>query len=263
MFHVLCMKGMSMRNPIRPLLSCLFSLLCLLPVLSADLNACKEDYQKSAAEIRQSSKTDFDTLQQQYGKLLEALKANFQNLGELKKTKATLAEMDRFKKEKSLPPDDSEIPDIKTLQVNYVKRYSLLEQEMVRRLGARTVQYEQDLVGLLKALTKAGRLEEATAVEAEQSEAQREIEKFADQLAALKAGAANATVAAELFPAVKPGPKNGLYLVVDLSSGPKADKYPVMCLAGRAQGRLVRRVQDRQAGAAEDRAGQAYHGQPD
>jgi len=208
----------------------LLSLLCLLPARAVDLNTCKEDYQKSAAEISQSSQTEFEALQQQYGKLLVALKGTFQNQGELKKTKAALAEMDRFQKEKCLPLEDSEIPEIKALQVSYVKRYSQLEQELVRRLGARTVQYEQDLAGLLKALTKAGRLEEATAVETGQAEAQREIKRFADQLAALKAGATSGTVMAKLFPTGNPGAKDGLYLVVDLSGGPTAEKYPISYL---------------------------------
>ena len=225
-----------MKNVFRPLLLCLFSCLCLLSVWAADLNSYREAYQKNSGEIRLSSQTDFEGLQQQYGKLLEALKADFQKQGELRKTKAALAEMDRFKKEKRLPPEDSEIPEIKALQVNYVKRYSLLEQDMVRRLGARTVQYERDLVSLLKALTQAGKLEEATAVETEQTEAQREIKKLADQLAALKAGATNATGAADLFPAVKPDAKSGLYLVVDLSAGPKAEKYPVTYLADVPKG---------------------------
>ncbi len=197
-----------------------------------DLNTLKGLYEKNTEEIRQGCTFDFDALQLQYGKMLESLKGDFQNQGELKKTKAALAEIDRFKKQKSLPPDDSEIPEIKALQVSYVKRFSQLEQEMVRRLGARTVQYEQDLVSLSKALTKAGKLEEATAVEAERAEAQREIKKCANQLAALKTGATNAIgVVAARLPAGKIGTKKELYMVVDLAGGKDAESYPVTYLA--------------------------------
>ncbi len=197
-----------------------------------DLNTLKGLYEKNTVEIKQGCTFDFDALQLQYAKMLESLKGDFQNQGELKKTKAALAEIDRFKKQKSLPPDDSEIPEIKALQVSYVKRFSQLEQEMVRRLGARTVQYEQDLVSLSKALTKAGKLEEATAVEAERAEAQGEIKKCADQLAALKTGATNAIgVVAARLPAGKIETKKDLYMVVDLSGGPEAKEYPVSSLA--------------------------------
>ena len=202
---------------------------------ATDLKAMKGIYEKNTEEITQGCTFDFDALQLQYGKMLETLKGEFQSQGELKKTKAALAEIDRFRKQKSLPPDDSEVPEIKALQVSYVKRFSQLEQEMVRRLGARTVQYEQDLVGLLKALTKAGKLDEATAVEAEQAEVQREIKKSADQLKALKAGTVNnATRLADVAATAaeeKPGAKNGPYLVIDLSGGPEAKKYPVTYLA--------------------------------
>ncbi len=232
------MKGMSMRNPIRPLLSCLFSLLCLLPVLSSDLKTYKEVYQKNSAEILQSGQPKFADLQQQYQKSLEALKALAVKQGDLKKTKAAIAEIDRFQKAKTLPdaPDDKEIQEIKAFQSAYVQQYSKLETEMTAKLGTLTTKYEQALDRLQKELVKAEKLEEATAVQEEREKAQTALKGYADQFSSLMGAAATnvtgaAASATPLLSAGKPGAKNDLYLVVDLSRGAKADTYPVTYLS--------------------------------
>jgi hypothetical protein len=92
-----------MRNKINSLLSCLFLLLCVQSTRAVDLKTYREVYQKSSEEILQSFQPKFDDLQQQYQKALEALKANSVKQGDLTRTKAAIAEIDRFQKVKTLP----------------------------------------------------------------------------------------------------------------------------------------------------------------
>ena len=226
-----------MRNPLRPLLLCLFSCLCLASVWAADLKSCREVYQKNAEGITQSYQPKFDGVQQQYRKSLETLKALAVKQGDLPKAKAALAEIERFQKAKSLPSasDERMLPELKALQSAYVKQYNRLEQEMTADLGTLTTKYVQALDRLQKALTQAEKLDEATAVMEEREKAQASLKGYADQFAALTGPAAtnaNGTAASQTSVAVaeKPAAKSGLYLVVDLSRGTKADKYPVKYL---------------------------------
>ena len=208
-----------------------------------DLKTMKGIYGKSAEEIRAGFQPKFDALQQQYRKSLEALKTSARNRGDLITTKAAIAEIDRFQKAKSLPaaPDDNEIPEIKAFQSAYVTQYSKLEIDMTVQLGALTTKYEQALDRLQKELTKADKLDEATAVMEERKETQAAIKGYAETLAALRGPAATNTthVAAARTPAHAPlsfAAKKDLYMVIDLSRGTKAKEYPVKYLADVPKG---------------------------
>jgi formylglycine-generating enzyme required for sulfatase activity len=204
-----------------------------------DLKTYKGIYEKNSEEVRSGFQPKFDGLQQQYQKSLEALKAGAQSRGDFKKTSAASDEIERFLKAKSLPatPDESAIPEIKAFQSAYVKQYNRLETDMTAQLGALTTKYEQALGRFLIELTKAGKMGEAKAVADEQATAQAAIKGYAETLAALKGpAAANATVGV-VWPipgvaAGEPTGKKDLYLVIDLSHGPKAAKgYPITYLA--------------------------------
>ncbi|MEI7900460.1 MAG: prefoldin domain-containing protein [bacterium] len=185
----------------------------ILPVCSADLNAYRETFQTNSEDILQSYQPKFADLQQQYRKSLEALKTLVQNQGDLAKTKAAIAELDRFQKEKSLPAtlDENELPEIKAFQAAYVKQYVKLETDMTVKLGTLTTKYERELERLQKDMVKAGKLDEATAVLEEREKAQRALKDYADQLSALREpSAANETGATSRTPEPvekTPGPK--------------------------------------------------------
>ena len=165
----------------------LFSVL-LLPVFALDLKTMKDMYQKTSEEILQSYQQKFADLQVQYQKSLETLRSNAQSQGDLLKTKAAMAEISRFQKAKSLPAtqDDKEIPEIKAFQSGYVKQYTKLELEMTERLCDWTTKYGLGLDRLLKDLTKAGKIDEATTVQEEKEKAQATLKGYTDQQAALK-----------------------------------------------------------------------------
>ncbi len=211
---------------------------------AADLKTYKDVYEKESGQILQSFQPKFEGLQQQYQKSLEALKAGAQSRGDLKKTMVALAEIERFQKAKSLPAssDESVIPEIKSLQSAYTKQFSAWEMDMTAKLGALTVNYGQALDRLQKELTKAGKFDEALAVNQELEKAQAAIKGYSETLATLKGPAAtNATVVAA-SPATamatgKPTGKQDLYMVIDLSLGTKAAKgYPVSYLADVPKG---------------------------
>lgn len=203
-----------------------------------DLKTYKGIYEKNTEEIRGGFQPKFDGLLQQYQKSLEVLKSSAVNQGDLAKTTAAIAEIDRFKKAKSLPAvlDEKEIPEIKAIQTAYVQQYATLETDMTSQLGMLTSKYEQALERLQKERVKALKLDEAKAVQQEREEAQVAIKGYAETLAALKKPAAtNGTVVAT-FPIAsaatgKTTGKQDLYMVIDLSGGKDAEKYPVTYLS--------------------------------
>ncbi len=191
----------------KPMLFFLFSALCLTSVRAADLKTYQETYSKNSEQVLQSFQPKFEGLQQQYQKSLEALKAQAQSLGDLKKTKAAVTEIERFQQVKSLPatPDEKEMPEIKALQSAYTKQFVVWEMEMTGQLSTLTTRYEQALDRLQKELVKAGKLDEATAVQQERDKAQTALTGYADQLAKQKGSAAtNGTGVPERGLASKP-----------------------------------------------------------
>ncbi len=209
---------------------------------AADLKTYKDVYEKESGQILQSFQPKFEGLQQQYQKSLEALKAGAQSRGDFKTTKAAADEIERFQKAKSLPAelDTNEITEIKTLQSAYVTQYNRLETDMTVQLGAMTEKYGQALDRLLKDLTKAGKLDEAAAVNQELEKAQAAIKGYAETLATIKGPAATNGTPVATSPKTllgKPVGKKDLYMVIDLSRGTKAAKgYPMTYLADVPKG---------------------------
>jgi len=230
-----------MRKTMRPLLLSLFSFLCLTSVFSADLKTSKELYQKNSEEILQSFKPKFDGLQLPYQKALADLKVLAVKQGDLARTMAAIAELERFQKAKSLPSesDEAALPEIKALQAAYVKQYTKLELNMTAELGKRTVKYNQELAQLQKELTRAEKLDQAMAVMEEKERVQTILKGYEEQYKAMKEqlsnNAAHMVVSRASAPG-KPDTKKDLYMVIDLSGGTKAFKYPVTYLADVPKG---------------------------
>ena len=176
----------------KPMLIFLFSFLCLPSVWAADLKTFKDVYEKESGQILQSFQPKFDGLQQQYQRSLEAFRTTAQNQGDLTKTKAAVTEIERFLKAKSMPTeaDENTTPEIKAFQSAYVRQFAVWEQDMTTQLSTLTTKYEQALDRLQKELVKAGKLDDATAVQQERDKAQTAITGYADQLAKHKEASA-------------------------------------------------------------------------
>jgi hypothetical protein len=170
----------------------------------ADTNTYRAVYDTNSEGIRQSYTSRFERLQQDYVKSLEAQKALAQSKGDLKATKAALAEIERFQKERALPSASgpSDMAEIQAFQEAYVRQYRQLELEMVGRLGELTAKYERAIKGQQAELTKAGKLDEATAVMEEGERVQAAVKAYAEQVAALKGALTKEGADAE--PAVRP-----------------------------------------------------------
>ena len=212
-------------------------------VQAQDLKTLKDHYEKNVEEIRSGFQPKFEDLQGQYLKTLDALKSRAQNQGDLKTIKAAIAEIERFRKAQNLPatPNQNALKAINSLQSDYVKQFTRQESNMTANLAALTVKYAQSLDGLLRELTKAGKLEDAMAVESEQAKARLAIKGYADKMAALKRPAATIATVGPVSPKWATGPwmsndKKGLYLVVCLSHGTKMNDAPVTCLADVPKG---------------------------
>ncbi len=211
--------------------------------LAQDLRTMKSIYEKSAEDIRNGFQPKFDGLQQQYQKSLEAFKTVAVSQGDLVRTKAAIAELERFRKTKCLPaePNENEVPEIKGFQSAYVSQYSKLEIDMTAQQGQLTTKYEQALERLQKERVKALKLDEAEEIRQEREKAQAVIKGFAETLGMLKGSSAtNASfVCASSESARVPGRNadvKDLYLVIDLAKGKDADKYPVSYLADMPKG---------------------------
>jgi formylglycine-generating enzyme required for sulfatase activity len=155
----------------RLLMATLFLVCAISTTQAADLKSYKDVYDKNLEEIILGHGPKAVGLQEQYGKALDDLKAKVQGQGDLEKTKAVMAEMERFKKDKNIPevPSESEIPEIKKLQAASAKQMSDLETDKARKVTTLATQYDGALERLQKELTKAGKIDEATAIQEERS----------------------------------------------------------------------------------------------
>ena len=196
-----------------------------------DLKTVTGIYEKNSEEIRDSYGAKFDALQQQYRKSLETLKTAAQNSGDPIRTKAAIAEIERFEKMRTLPaePVESDIDEIKAFQSAYVRQYGEIEKEMVARFGGLTQKYGQALDRLREDIVKAGKLDDTAAVIEERARVKRLSDDFAEQFAAFKAASAAvaAPAAAASAAAVRRAGDSPPYLVIDLSSGQKGKRFPV------------------------------------
>jgi len=144
----------------------------------AEFKAIWDVYKASAEKINDELQPKFDAVLQQYRKSLETLKGTAQSRGDLPKTKTIVAEIERFGEMNTLPsaPDEETISEIKTLQANTIRPFTTLEKDKLSRMTALTKRYGLALEQLLSDLTKAGKLDDATAVSEARERAKRLVE---------------------------------------------------------------------------------------
>ena len=152
----------------------------------AEFKSVWESYKENIEKINAEFQPKCETLNQQYLKSLEVLRTTVRNRGDLDKTKAVTAEMERFEKEKSIPPspDEKTITEIKTLQTNAARPFMTLERDMLTRLSTLTQRYGQALEQVQANLVKADKLDDATAVSEARKRAKQTADDLATQLAA-------------------------------------------------------------------------------
>jgi hypothetical protein len=134
-----------------------------------DLATFKATYEKSLEPIIFTYATKMTDLGKQYTESLEALLANVQKQGDLEKTKAVMAEIARFNKDKVMPPKPSNMPGIKNGQARYAQVASALEADRARSVLALVTKYDQALERVQRKYVTSGSLDLAEAVQKERN----------------------------------------------------------------------------------------------
>jgi len=147
----------------------LLSFLILMPCFSADLKTYKEAYDKKLGDIATEHGMSLAILADNYVKTLKQLQEAAQKSGDLGKTQACLAEIERFSKEKTLAEGNTKdsVQDIKKVQLAYISETKSLELTRAKKVIALSEQYDKTLGSLQVDLTKQGNLDDATAVKQE------------------------------------------------------------------------------------------------
>jgi len=163
----------------------------LVSASSADeLGQYKEKYEKVLEKTILTHGMRVSDLNNDYTKALENLAANVKRRGDLEGTKAALAEIERFKRGKNVPADQSQNPDIQKFQVAYANRRDEMEVDKGKQILTLVSQYDAALLRLQQQLTSADNLQAATAVQTE-----RKRVAVTDVVAAAKAAMASAATA--------------------------------------------------------------------
>lgn len=109
------------------------------------------------------------TLQEQYGRSLEALEKKFQDAGKLEPLLAVRNERQRFDRQKTVTATDivQDPPELGTCQSSFVKETHNIALRVSRRIVASAQQYDRSLNALQETLTRNGDVEAAIAVKKE------------------------------------------------------------------------------------------------
>lgn len=151
-----------------------FTILLLTNIASAkDLATYRATYEVHLDELSQSHRMSMTELGQKYTSSLDALLAKVKKAGDLDRTTAVMAELERLAKEESMPANPSVSPDIRHLQSAYAKQASRHERDKARKIVSLTSKYDQVLERLQKRLVSSSKLDDAKAVQAER----RRVEK--------------------------------------------------------------------------------------
>ncbi len=213
-----------------------------------DLKTYRGIYEKSLAGFVTEQKTQARALSDKYLATLDLLQKKAQQAGNLDFLLTVTEEMGRVTKGEPLADKDelgAKFAELKAVRVQYEAAARLADGATARKIGDLTQRYEKLLAGLQADLTRKGQLDGATAVKAEREG----LEAARSEVAWAKALLTGTATAGALAPApasgVKPeaalpsepvvngksGGDKDLYLVIDLSRGTKAAKYPVKYLA--------------------------------
>lgn len=136
---------------------------------AGDLKTYTETYEKKLEEITLAHSTKTDEMNARYLKYLRTLGTSVQKQGELDKVKAVTKEIERFIKAKTVSKDVSKdtFPDLKKLQQSYITHAKSLELGKAKQVISLAEKYDRSLGRLEKELTRAGKLDDATAVQDE------------------------------------------------------------------------------------------------
>ena len=142
---------------------------CPISLFANDLKTYQATHDKQIQAIIDELDAQKAFLDIQYERGLDPIKGRFQRIGNLGKLKTVASEMERFKKEKSVPSKVSskQLPEINALQKTFSKQYARFKEFHANKIVTLNGQYDRALINLQRTLVQSGGLQEATAVENE------------------------------------------------------------------------------------------------
>ena len=141
--------------------------------LGSDASILKDNYKKGIESIRQDQGKKVEERRRWYIVSVEELLTRVKKTGDLDKTTAVMAEIERFRKNNAMPDNAAEMPDIRKLQVTYSKQLAQLEGDTANRIVVLTGQYDKDLESLEKRLVASDKIDQAKSVRSERNEVQQ------------------------------------------------------------------------------------------
>ena len=154
-----------------------------------DLATYKAVYEKSMEEIILSHGMRMADVGQQYTKSHDTLLAKVKKAGDLDKTTAVMNEIERFRKEKTMPDKSPALLDIQNLQSSFTKQASTHEAIKAKNIISLTLKYDKALERLQKSLVSSSKLDDAKAIQEErkgvkESKPYTSASKYVTELAA-------------------------------------------------------------------------------
>lgn len=197
------MKVMTWRWSVVPLVWCL-----LVSASSAnELAQYKEKYEKALEEIVLSHGMRVSDLNNEYRKAVENHATSVKRRGDLEGTKAALAEIERFKRDKSIPVEHSQNRDIQKFQATYANRRDKMETDKAKRILTLASQYDAALLRLQRQRTTADNLDAADAAQAERKRVAKTQPVVAAKATMSLAGSATNQVRVRIAERIEKQPK--------------------------------------------------------
>ena len=141
---------------------------------SSDVDNYKMIFKKELATISIEYGVNVAELDDSYSKSLRSLSDRILNTGDLPKSKAVLAEIERFSKVKKLSEENigENFDVLKRLQLNYIVQMAGLNQDKAKKTLILANKYDSALNKIQVELTKQGKLDDASGIEKERASIQ-------------------------------------------------------------------------------------------
>ena len=163
------------------LLACVLASSAITATFANDLKTYQGKYVEALKRIHSNVNTSQDALNDDYAGWVKTLGENAQRDGDLEKVKAALAESSRFANAKAVfkvSADDAggSFRELKKAQLAYIEKGVALHRNEAEQIVSLAEKYDRVLAQLQTDLTKAGKIDDATAVQLERKRTEGSFE---------------------------------------------------------------------------------------
>ena len=143
---------------------------------AGDMESYRGKYEDALGQINLEHGVKTTDLGQQYRTALDGLLGRVKRAGDFVKTKAVLAEIDRFSEEKAMLSEPAALMDIKSYQSEYSRKLASLQVGNAKRTIILAQQYDNALLKLQRRLTSSSELDKASSVHDQREELKQSAE---------------------------------------------------------------------------------------